>query len=213
MALIRLLLVALLLATPALAQEEDAPSRPIFLQAMGLLQAQTVEINRDDALFASLTLYQGGGIRPVPRDISNLGGDVVAAWDFVNEDGRFVESLTLTTATVDLAEAETRRFALANLLVLRSFPQLANQFPEARLLAFGPASSENDLDIIQMVGSFTTPEDSRSIVFRHIGAMHPDRAEIVIAIINIDADVLPVRSDEDLIDTFAGQSFRTIALP
>lgn len=192
------------------AQEAEPPSRPLFLQAMGLLEAQAIDINRDGTPFVSLTLFQGDGVRPVARDTSAAGGDIVASWDFVTEDGRFVESLTLTTASVDIAPSETRRFALANMLVLRSFPQIARQFSEARLLAFGPMENDNGLDVVQMVGSFSPSDSDRDILFRHVGTMHPERAEIVVAIINVDTDVLPVRSDTDVVDTFAGQSFRTL---
>ncbi|MEM0934725.1 MAG: hypothetical protein AAF646_04595 [Pseudomonadota bacterium] len=211
---LRHILAVLLVALPcaAWAQADNGPSRPSFLQAMGLLDVQNVDIARDGAPFASLSLPQGEGVRAVARDLGDAAGEVIAAWDFVTEDGRFIESITLTTAMLERGEPETRRFALANMLVLRSFPQLLNQFPEARLLAFGPMPNVNELDMVQMIGTFETPEDRRAIVFRHIGVLRSDSDEVLIAIVNVDTTRLPIRATEDLNDTFAGVALNTLKL-
>ena len=215
MALTRIALAALFAlaaAAAAPAQTADTPNRPSLLQGAGLLEFQQLDISREGAPFASLALPQGGGVRAVPRDMSGAGEGVIAGWDFVTEGGTFVESLTLTTARIDLADTETRRFALANLLVLRSFPQVVAQFPTARLLGFGPLVHEGGLDAVQMVGSFELPEEERGILFRHVGLMQPGSTEIVVAIVNVDTGIFPVRGQSDVVDTFAGAALRTLKL-
>jgi len=214
MALIRIALAALLLATPALAQApsqaEDRPSRPSFLQGMGLLEFQQIDIARDGAPYISLALPQGGGVQAYPRDTDATPDNVIAAWDFATEDGRFVESLTLATAEIELADPELRRFALANMLMLRSLPQLTVQFPGARVLGFGPVAHDGGLDMVQMVGTFAVPDSDRGILFRHIGVLRPDTTRVLVAIVNVDTSALPMRTDTDVADTFAGRALATL---
>ena len=217
MALIRIALAALLLATaalalPALAQEQDQdrPSRPSFLQGMGLLEFQQIDIARNGAPYISLALPLGGGVQAYPRDTGATGDNVIAAWDFATEDGLFVESLTLATADIELGDPELRRFALANMLMLRSLPQLTAQFPGARVLGFGPVAHEGGLDMVQMVGTFAVPDSDRGILFRHIGVLRPDETRVLVAIINIDTGAFPMRSDADVADTFAGRALATL---
>jgi hypothetical protein len=215
MALIRIALAALLLALPALAlpalaQDQDRPSRPSFLQGMGLLEFQQIDIARNGAPYISLALPLGGGVQAYPRDTDANADNVIAAWDFATEDGRFVESLTLATAEIELADPELRRFALANMLMLRSLPQLTAQFPGARVLGFGPVAYEGGLDMVQMVGTFAVPDSDRGILFRHIGVLRPDETRVLVAIINIDTGAFPMRSDADVADTFAGRALATL---
>ncbi|MEM1429450.1 MAG: hypothetical protein AAGG09_08325 [Pseudomonadota bacterium] len=210
MALIRFALAALLLATPAFAQTPERPNRPSFLQGMGLLELQEIEIRRDGAPYIALSLPQGGGVQAYPRDTSDASDNVIAAWDFATDEGQFIESLTLTTAEVDLADPEVRRFALANMLMLRSLPQLTAQFPSARVLGFGPLPHNGGLDMVQMVGTFAVPDTNRGILFRHIGVLQPDTTRVLVAIVNIDTGVFPVRNEDDVVDTFAGRSLATL---
>jgi hypothetical protein len=147
----------------------------------------------------------------VRRQTEGAGPDLLAAWDFLTEGDRLVESLIVTTGTVEPAPRETRLFTMANLLVLRSFPQIAEQFGSARLLAFGPVSREDGLDAVQMIGQFD-PEPGRRIVFRHVGLMEDGREDVLIAIVNVDAGVLTVRNDAELLDTYASRALASLRL-
>ena len=205
------LCLALALATPAAAQEEEGPSRPALLAAVGLLQTESVTVEPETGPAFTLELPSSEQVRPVRREREGVGPDVLAAWDFVTGEDRLVESLIVTTGTVEPAPRETRLFTMANLLVLRSFPQIAAQFDSARLLAFGPVARDDGLAAVQMVGQFD-PEPGRRIVFRHVGLMEEGRAAVLIAIINVDAGVLNVRSDAELLDTYASRALASLRL-
>lgn len=205
------LCLALALAAPAAAQEEDGPSRPALLAAVGLLQTETETVAPEDGPAFTLDLPSSDQVSVARKETAEAGPDLLAAWDFVTEDGRLVESLVITTGSVEPAPREARLFAMANLLVLRSFPQLATQFDSARLLAFGPVAREDALEAVQMVGQFDL-EPGRRIVFRHVGLMQGEREDVLIAIINVDAGVLNVRNDAELLDTYASRALASLRL-
>ena len=205
------LALALALAAPAAAQDQDGPSRPALLAAVGLLQTETVTVTPEEGPAFTLELPSSEQVRPVRREMEEAGPDLLAAWDFVTGDDRLVESLIVTTGTVESAPRETRLFTMANLLVLRSFPQLASQYQSARLLAFGPVARDDALDAVQMIGQFD-PEPGRRIVFRHVGLMEAGREDVLIAIVNVNAGVLNVRNDAELLDTYASRALASLRL-
>jgi hypothetical protein len=208
----RLALIAVLaLAPPAPAQQSgEGPSRPAFLAAMGLLQTREETVRHPRAPDIVLALPSSDQVQ-VRRGTPPEGAeDVVATWEFVG-DGGVLETLTLTLATVEPAPPEARRFAMANLLVLRSYAELSRRVPSARLIGFGPVGREGALDAVQAVGAFET-EAGRNLVFRHVGLMAEGREEALVAIVTIDASRMPVRTDGELRDTYAGHAVASIRL-
>lgn len=196
------------LAATAAAQESDV-ARPGFLAAMGLLDRETVTIEHPIAPDFTIDLPRAEGMDVTRMDAPSGARDFIAAWEFV-QDG-LVETLTLTAAEIEPAPKETRQFAMANLLVLRSYGELAKSVEDSQLLTFGPVQREDDLTAVQAVGAFAT-EGGRRIVFRHIGLMAEGRPEAIVAILNIDPTRLTVRSETQLHDTYGGLAVASIRL-
>ncbi|MDT0681430.1 hypothetical protein RM543_01940 [Roseicyclus sp. F158] len=196
-------------ALPAVAQQTERPPRPEFLSAMGLLETDRTEIR--DAV-SDLDVDQ-----PFALEVPRAEGVVVQddpgparlfAVNFLTEDGVFIESLSITGAEIEAEDEDGRQFALANLLVLRSFPALRDVFPDAEILAFGPAEFEG-FDAVQMVGRFTEPQ-AGEILFRHVGLMKPDGTDALVAISNIRPAMMPVANDEQFADTYSGWTLGTL---
>ena len=190
--------------------QDDALSRPGFLEAMGLLETREETIRHPEAPDFSISLPESEDVEVRRAEAPPDAPDFVAAWEFLGDEGP-VETLTLTLARVDTAEPEARRFAMANLLVLRSYPEIARRVPNARLTGFGPLARDDDLTAVQAFGAFET-EGGRSLIFRHVGLMEEGRRETLVAIVNTDAARLPVRTEQDLYDTYAGHAIASIRL-
>ena len=205
-----------LAAGQAVAQEGDGLSLPGFLAAMGLLETEEVRLplggNAGHLVF---DLPSSEQVR-ARRNEEAPGENVVAVYEFLDEDGRLVESLVLTRAEVDRGPREDRRFAMANLLVLRSFGALIEQQPGARLLGFGPVSADGGapdaLDAVQAVGTRPGDDDPQGIIVRHVGLMADDSDVALVALVGIDSSRLPVRSDADLGQTYTGQAISSMRM-
>jgi hypothetical protein len=175
---------------------------------MGLLDTAEATVAHPDAPDLTLRIPSSEQVE-ARRDEGAPEEDFLAAWDFVSADGLLVETLALTRATVELGDAETRRFAMANLLVLRSYAQLAARYPGARLVAFGPVEREDGLDAVHAVGNFETEGGTR-LIFRHVGLMREGQEEAIVAIISINPALMPVRTDAQLFDTYAGRTLASL---
>jgi hypothetical protein len=202
------LLVAL--APAARAQQADGPSRPGFLAAMGLLQTREETVRHSVAPDFTITLPGSDDVTARAAAEAPASDDFVAAWEFGSESGA-VETLTVTLARVARAPREQRRFSMANLLVLRSYAELSRSVPSARLLGFGPLERPDGLNAVEAFGTFET-EGGRQFVFRHVGLMAPEREEALVVLVAIDAGRMPVRTDEELRDTFAGHALSSLRL-
>ncbi|MEO1680804.1 MAG: hypothetical protein AAFU80_21875 [Pseudomonadota bacterium] len=211
------LVLSLGLSQPASAQDSLEPlSRPNLMTAMGLVEIESVEVSTDAGgaplpFTLSLDLPTADGLRIVPQDVPEDEGTVLAGFDFVTEDGVLAETLLLTRAQVEIADPEARKFAMANLLVLRAFPALRESYPDARMIGFGPIERDDDLVAVQMVGSFTTGE-SAQIVFRQIGLMDDGSEDVIIAIIYVNTALLPVRNPADIANTYGGVATDSLRL-
>ena len=202
--------------SPAVAQEGDRLSLPGFLAAMGLLETEEVRLPLgDDGGALVFELPSSEQVRAV-RNEEAPGENVVAVYEFRGEDGRLVESLVLTRAEIDRGPREQRRFAMANLLVLRSFGALMEQQPGARLLGFGPVpedgSAPEALDAVQAVGTRPGEDGAQAIVVRHVGLMAEDSAVAVVALVGIDTSRLPVQSNAQLGQTYTGQAIASMRM-
>ena len=198
-----------LAAVQAVAQEGERLSLPGFLAAMGLLETEEVRLPLGgDAGDLVFDLPSSDQVR-ARRNNEAPGENVVAVYEFRGEDGRLVESLVLTRAEVDRGPREDRRFAMANLLVLRSFGALMEQQPGARLLGFAPVPEDGGapdaLDAVQAVGTRPGEDDAQGIVVRHVGLMSEDSDVVVVALVGIDTSRLPVRSNAELGQTYSGR--------
>jgi hypothetical protein len=212
------LALGLLAAAPGLAQESERLSRPGFLAAMGLLETAEVRLPLgEDAGTLVFDLPSSDQVRAVRNDDAP-GENVVAVYEFRVADGRLVESLVLTRARVAPGPAEERRFAMANLLVLRSFGALVEQQPGARLLGFGPVTAEGGapgaLDAVQAIG--TRPDqgggEAQRIVVRHVGLMDERSDVVVVALVGIDSARLPVQNDAELGQTYTGLAIASMRM-
>ena len=205
------LAVGVALAPGAQAQQDSSVARPNLLAAMGLLESEAATVRHARAPDFAISVPSSDEVTAERLDVPQNEDDVIAAWEFRTGEGAVVETLTLTVARIDLAEPVVRQFAMANLLVLRSYAEIARQFPGARLIAFGPVAREDGLSAVQTVGNFETG-DGRALVFRHVGLMAEGREQALVAIVNIDPERMPVRSDAELIDTFAGRALGSLRL-
>jgi hypothetical protein len=205
------LAVGVALAPGAQAQQDSSVARPNLLAAMGLLQSEAATVRHARAPDFAISVPSSDEVTAERLDVPQNEDDVIAAWEFRTGEGAVVETLTLTVARIDLAEPVVRQFAMANLLVLRSYAEIARQFPGARLIAFGPVAREDGLSAVQTVGNFETGE-GRALVFRHVGLMAEGREQALVAIVNIDPERMPVRSDAELVDTFAGRALGSLRL-
>lgn len=205
------LAVGVALAPAAQAQQDASVARPNLLAAMGLLESEEATVRHARAPDFAISVPSSDEVTAERLDVPQNEEDVIAAWEFRTGEGAVVETLTLTVARIDLAEPVVRQFAMANLLVLRSYAEIARQFPGARLIAFGPVAREDGLSAVQTVGNFETGE-GRALVFRHVGLMADGREQALVAIVNIDPERMPVRSDAELIDTFAGRALGSLRL-
>ncbi|RDC73802.1 hypothetical protein DLJ49_06740 [Rhodovulum sp. 12E13] len=205
------LAVAVALAPAAQAQQDASVARPNLLAAMGLLDSEEATVRHPRAPDFAISVPSSDEVTAERLDVPQNEDDVVAAWEFRTGEGAVVETLTLTVARIDPAEPVVRQFAMANLLVLRSYAEIARQFPGARLIAFGPVAREDGLSAVQTVGNFETGE-GRALVFRHVGLMAEGREQALVAIVNIDPERMPVRSDSELVDTFAGRALGSLRL-
>ena len=203
--------LSLAMAPVVHAQQDDDLARPKLLAAMGLLEAAEATVRHPAAPDFTIALPGSDDVRVERLDVPEGQTDVLASWEFRAEGVGVIETLTLTMARVDPAERVLRQFAMANLLVLRSYAEIARQFPGARLLAFGPVMRDDDLSAVQAIGNFAT-EDGRRLVFRHVGLMDEGRAEALVAIINIDPERMPVRNDAEVLDTYAGRALQSLRL-
>lgn len=212
MALKRWLATGLLcgsLAAPSAAQ--DLPSRPGMLAAVGLITYETVTLEHEGYPVMEISLPSSDEVTARIQDVPEDADDVIAAFEFVTETGVMAESLVLTPARIAPADPETRRFAMANLLVLRSFPPLGRTFDDAQLLAFGPLDPPEGFLGTQMLGTFTSP-DGAPIFFRHVGLMLEDTDASMVAIVNTNAGLLPVRTENDMTDTFSDLALRSLTI-
>lgn len=205
------LAVAVALAPVAQAQQDDGVARPNLLAAMGLLDSEEATVRHSEYPDFAISVPSSDEVTAERLDVPQNEEDVIASWEFRTGEGAVVETLTLTVARIDLAEPVLRQFAMANLLVLRSYAEIARRFPGARLIAFGPVEREDGLSAVQTVGNFETG-DGRALVFRHVGLMAEGREQALVAIVNIDPERMPVRSDDDLVDTFAGRALESLRL-
>ena len=205
------LAACLALAPAARAQDDDGLARPKLLAAMGLLETEEAVVRHPVAPDFSLEIPSSGEVRVERIDVPPEQEDVVASWEFRTGGQGAVETLTLTIARIDPAEPVLRQFAMANLLVLRSYAEIARRFPGARLIAFGPVPRDDALTAVQTVGNFET-EDGRNLVFRHVGLMEEGREEALVAIVNIDPERMPIRNDAELVDTYAGRALDSLRL-
>ncbi len=205
------LAVAVALAPVAQAQQDDGVARPNLLAAMGLLDSEEATVRHPQYPDFAISVPSSDEVTAERLDVPQNEEDVIASWEFRTGEGAVVETLTLTVARIDLAEPVLRQFAMANLLVLRSYAEIARRFPGARLIAFGPVEREDGLSAVQTVGNFETG-DGRALVFRHVGLMAEGREQALVAIVNIDPERMPVRSDDDLVDTFAGRALESLRL-
>lgn len=219
-ALLALALVPGLAAAPAAAQQQEAPGRPGILAATGLLQTETLELPATEdapglALEISTSQRVEAGVITQTDDPS-----VIAVIQFTTGEGSVVESLVLTTASVTTGDPEDRRFALANLLVLRSYPALAQRSEGAQLIGFGPlpggapGAPGDPLapvrpDAVHSIGTFTGPA-GEPLFFRHVGMVVPGRERAVIALATINTDLMPVRNEADLADTYSGRALDSL---
>ncbi len=206
-----LALAPVALAPAARAQQDDGLARPKLLAAMGLLETEEALVRHPVAPDVSLDIPSSDEVRATRVDVPPEQEDVAASWEFTAEGRGVVETLTLTIARIDPAEPLLRQFAMANLLVLRSYAEIARRFPGARLIAFGPVPRDDALTAVQTVGNFEM-EDGRNLVFRHVGLMEEGREQALVAIVNIDPDHLPMRNDAELVDTYAGRALDSLRL-
>ncbi|MEE4118802.1 MAG: hypothetical protein V2I65_07290 [Paracoccaceae bacterium] len=202
---------AVALAPVVQAQQDDGIARPNLLAAMGLLDSEEAIVRHPQAPDFAISVHSSDEVTAERLDVPQTEEDVIASWEFRTGEGAVVETLTLTVARIDLAEPILRQFAMANLLVLRSYAEIARRFPGARLIAFGPVAREDGLSAVQTVGNFETGE-GRALVFRHVGLMAEGREQALVAIVNIDPERMPVRSDAELVDTFAGRALDSLRL-
>jgi len=195
----------------AVAQDEALP-RPKLLVATGLATTETFE-----------QTMIGDKESPVPFAVSIASSETVsarfkpevegalAAVEFAGPGNTFVESVVFTAATAEAEDPQDRAFALANLLVLRTFPSLIETFPDARILTFGRADVGNGLRAVQVIGTYTNGPHGPT-VFRHVGMMLEGRPEVLIALINISDMRMPSRTPEHLDDTYSALALRSLRL-
>lgn len=200
------------------AQEAERLSLPGFLAAMGLLETEEMRLpveGTDRVLVFDLPASED--VRPVRSEVET-DDNVIGVFEFRSAEGRLVETMVLTPATIAQGPAEARRFAMANLLVLRSFEPILAQTPEARMLGFGPvppdAGAPELLDAVQVVG--TRPSEpgaaNQAIVMRHVGLMAEDSDVAVVALVGIDSQSLPVQNDAQLGQTYTGRAIASMRL-
>lgn len=206
-------LLCLALSTVAYGQQQgdDRPSRPQFLEALGLLSTEPLRVDaeslgREVPLPFATKVPGSEQVRyRIKRDIE---GALVGV-DFAGAGNVFVESLVLTSATVNRDDESDRAFGMANLLVLRTFPGVVEAFPDARILGFGPVDLGNGIEAVQMVGTYTH-ERFGATVFRHVGLMPEGTDHVVVALANMSASRMPARNVDQLNDSFTGWLIRNI---
>jgi hypothetical protein len=211
---------ALFLAWPGAAQEAPL-GRPGLLAATGLLQTERLDLPARNGLPA-LSVDVPVSSQVTPQVVTETDDPSVrAVIQFRTEpEGRVIESLVLTEARIEAGPVETRRFALANLLVLRTFPAIAQRSDDARLIAFGPVDRERagdvgartDLDPPDAVESIGTisGDTGETLLVRHVGLLFPDREEAVIALVTIDTTRLPIRGNADIHDSYSGRTLDSL---
>ena len=207
-------------AASAQTEEEERPGRPGILAATGLLQTETLELpETGEAPGLTMEIPTSPQVQAsATRD--NDDPSFIAAIQFRTETGRIVESIVLTHAALTTGDAEERRFALANILVLRSFPALARQSEDAQLLLFGPVPGFSAIapedpqaparpDAVQSLGTFTGA-GGEALFFRHVGMVVPGREKAVIALITSDTCLMPVGGLADLADSYSGRTLDSL---
>lgn len=205
------LCLALALGGPAAAQmAEDVVPRPSFLQLMGLMQTAPLEVS-SEALGRPVPTPFAVTVpsaQDVVAEIQTGPSGPLATVEFRDSAGRLVESVVFTEATVEAGTPEARAFAMANLLVLRSFAQLAEQRPEAQMLAFSPVEI-GDVPAVQLVGTFLS-DDGATIFFRHVGFLPEGRENVLVVLCNIAPHLISVRSPRELEDTYSGWMLKAL---
>jgi hypothetical protein len=205
----RALVAGLMIAAAPLSAQEEGPSRPGFLAAMGLLETREVRIEEGAFPPFAIELPISKQVAVQRAELPPDAEDVLATWDFVTPEGRVVESLSITVARVDPAPPQARRFAMANLLVLRSFGELAARHPKARLAGFGPVDHDGGLDAVHAVGTFGG-ESGRRFFFRHVGLLTDETDAALVVICTLRPDLMPVRSQAQMRDTYTGRAIDSI---
>lgn len=200
---LRLFIALLVLPSLAMAQDER-PGRPNLLAAVGLLEQAPFSVDEKSLgkpVSTPFSLILPSSQSVGVRTQTDVEGAILAV-EFGTVAGAFVESAVFTAAQVSAGPDEQRLFAMANLLVLKSFPSLAENFPDARIAGFGPVDL-GDVPAVQLVGTYTGPNET-PVVFRHVGFLPGDSDDVVVALVNIAATAMPVPNNEALDDTYTG---------
>lgn len=203
MGLIRWICVWLMIAVPGMAQNVEPLSRPNFKHALGLLESEPLVVEGPIGFEALVPSTEDVTAR-IKRDVEGP----LAVVEFAAPGNTFLETVVFTQATVDTGPPMSRAFGVANLLVLRTFGQLKETYPDARIIGFGSVMI-GELDAVHAVGAYTHPQLGPT-VFRHVGLLQADKRDVLLALINISAPRMPARNDAELEDTYSGWMLRNL---
>jgi hypothetical protein len=192
----------------------SSPMRPLFAAATGLLETQHMTVDAGLAARTKKSVPSPFTIdlpesESIALRISEDTPGALSQVDFFTSQGQFVESLRFTNARVAVMEEERRVMAMANLLVLHTFPALQKRYADAQVHGFGNTTlGENDA--VQIYGSFTNVTGER-FFFRHVGFMRPESDNVVVGISTVRQKLMPVTSRDQFRNTYGGyalESFR-----
>ncbi len=217
------LAVGLFLAGPAFAQSEPVPDilGEAYFEPSNFTLSDTYTFDDD---FASehgvevpvdfrLSVPRRSGIE-VQTTLLPDGGAFVG-FSFVSEPtgnfgAFFLESMQMTDATIPLLAEESdpsqARVRVAAGLLENDFwaANFANA-PEARILTVEQIELGTVPNAVQLIGTYYDAEYDDQMMVRAVILPHPDQPESLLALTQINLDVIPVRDGDTLAATTSGR--------
>jgi hypothetical protein len=163
--------------------------------------AVRVLVPRHDDLFVQ--------VAAVP-DTGGLVGFAFFAEGETPDDLAFLGNLELTDATIPMVpdaedEVHERRVIAARLLEEQLFPQYANRYQNAEILAIEAVELGNATGALQLVARYFDQEFDTNTMLRAVILPHPTQAESYLAVATINLDLVSVTDADTLAATISGR--------
>ena len=128
---------------------------------------------------------------------------------FVTPGGGFIESVSLSAASMPIAELDKRLEYFATVLRTEVVPGLVDGKSEATSANTRPTKL-GDTDAVELFGSYKDATYG-TIHWRLVGLPHPDREEGFVALVQVAETAVPITSPEDYPATLTGRLLETFS--
>ena len=207
-------LIGLLFATTALAQSESASIQFNFLNIEGFSGGTRFVL--DDA-------YEQNAGRPIPARLELIvpmandyyrvlldnqpsGGMVKIA--FATKDRVLIDSVHIIGATIPMGPIKDRLTQFAGLMRDTAFPASVQGMGNPKLLGLRDYQM-GAYPAVELVGTYVDP-NLGPMYLRILGVPHPQKAESIFIIMNINASLEPLENISDLPKTLSGRTVSSV---